>query len=198
MEEQKGVTAGSPSANGSEPDTNAPVVESGVETPQPQKPPKGFVPFQALEEERTKRKEAEEKLVNLSTPTEDSDEIYSDEGKFLRKEINALNDKIRVNERKEARREVESEFPILKERRDDFEGFLEDEENKRLSIRKAAKLFLAESNLLAPEPPVREGLEKPSGGGQSAPEPKFSTEEIQHLMKNDWKQYEKLLRAGKI
>ena len=172
-----------------------------VEDPQPQKPPKGFVPYQALEEERKKRKEAEDALANASTPPEDSgdsEEVYSDEGKVLRNEIKALNERVRSNERKEGRREAETTFPILKERREDFDAFLEDEENKRLSIGKAAKLFLAEANLLAPEPPERAGLEKPSGGGQSPPEPTLSPDDIQHLMKTDWRKYEKLLRAGKI
>ena len=132
-----------------------------------------------------------------SAPSEEPEE-YSDEGKELRKEITALNDRIRSNERKEARREAEASFPALKERREEFDSFLEDEENKRLSIGKAAKLFLAENNLLTPEPPQRAGLEKPSGGGQAPPEPKLSPDEVQDLMKNNWRKYEQLLRAGKI
>ena len=195
MENEQGVTSDPSTDTGSTP---APVVEEVVEAPQPQKPPKGFVPYQALEEERTKRKELEEQLANASTPSENSEEVFSDEGKTLRNEIKALNDRIRSNERKEARREVESTFPILRERRDDFDTFLEDEENKRLSIGKAAKLFLAEQNLLAPEPPKRDGIEKPSGGGQTPPEPSYSAEEIQDMMKHDWKKYENLLRSGKI
>src|SRR3990167_6704403 len=143
MENEKGVTPDTSTGTGSTPE---PVVEKIAETPQPQKPPKGFVPYQALEEERTKRKDLEEQLANVLAPSE-SEEVYSDEGKILKNEIKGLHDSLRAIERKEGRREAESEFPILRERKDDFDAFLEDEENKRLSIRKAATLFLAESNL---------------------------------------------------
>ena len=195
MENEQGVTSDPSTDTGSTP---APVVEEVVEAPQPQKPPKGFVPYQALEEERTKRKELEEQLANASTPSEDSEEVFSDEGKTLRNEIKALNDRIRSNERKEARREVESTFPILRERRDDFDTFLEDEENKRLSIKKAAKLFLAENNLLNQEPPERKGIEKPAGGGQTPSASGLSDETLEELRVSNYRQYEKLLRTGKI
>jgi len=175
-----------------------PAHEVIAENPQPQKPPKGFVPYQALEEERSKRKELEERLNNLSAPSAELDETYSDEGKELRGEIKSLHDKLRSIERRETRREVESEYPALRDKKEDFDAFLEDEENKRLSVRKAATLFLAEQNLLASEPPARMGLEKPTGGGSVPPEPKLSPEDIRKLMQTDWRTYEKLVREGKI
>src|SRR3990167_3227750 len=182
-------------------ETPAPVVEEPAEEPQPQKPPKGYVPYQALEEERKKRKEAEELVKELksSAPSEPEPEedVFSEEGKALKGDIKALNEKLHSLEKREARKEVEIEFPILKERKEEFETFLEDEENSRISIRKAAQLFLAEQNLLE-EKPKRKGLEKPTGGGQVIPEAKLTAEEIKDMMKNDWKRYEKLLRAGKI
>ena len=193
MNNEQGVTADPSTATGSQP---APEVEEVVEAPQPQKPPKGFVPYQALEEERSKRKELEAQIANAA-PSEEP-EVYSDEGKILRDELKGLNDKLRSIERKESRREAEAQFPILKERSQDFDEFLEDDENKKLSLGKAAKLFLAEQNLLAPEPPKRDGVEKPSGGGQTQPEPKYSPDEIKDLMKNNWRKYESLLREGKI
>lgn len=136
---------------------------------------------------------------NEPAPSEDSsEEVYSDEGKLLKGEIKSLNDKLHSIEQKESRREVESEFPVLRERKEEFDAFLEDEENKRLSVKKAAKLFLVEQNLLAAEPPERKGLEKPQGGGQAPPESKMTPEEQLKLMQTDFKTYEKLLRAGKI
>jgi hypothetical protein len=193
MEDQTGVTSDPSTDTGSQP---APEQVEVVAEPQVQKPPKGFVPYQALEEERSKRKELEAQLANAA-PSEEP-EVYSDEGKILRDELKGLNDKLRSIERKEQRREAEAQFPVLKERSQDFDEFLEDDENKRLSLGKAAKLFLAEQNLLAPEPPIRAGVEKPSGGGQTPPEPKYSPEERLHMMQNDYDKYEKLLRAGKI
>ena len=193
MEDQTGVTSDPSTDTGSQP---APVNEEVVAEPQPQKPPKGYVPYQALEEERSKRKELEAQLASAA-PSEEP-EVYSDEGKILRDELKGLNDKLRSIERKESRREAEAQFPILKERSQDFDEFLEDDENKKLSLGKAAKLFLAEQNLLAPEPPKRDGVEKPSGGGQTPPEPKYSPDEIKDLMKNNWRKYESLLREGKI
>jgi len=128
MDNETGVTSDSSTDTGSQPAT---VVEEVAEAPQTQKPPKGFVPYQALEEERAKRKEAEEKLNNALAPSEDQD-VYSDEGKLLKGEIKDLKDTLRSIESKEARREAESEFPVLKERKSDFDAFLEDEENSRL------------------------------------------------------------------
>lgn len=193
--ENQDVQAAPSPAIGSQP---APASAAPAEEPQPQKPPKGFVPYQALEEEREKRKELEEKLALASAPSEPEEEVFSDEGKVLRKEIGFLKERLYVNERKEARREAEAEFPVLRERVDDFDAFLEDDEVKRLSLKKAAKLFLAENNLLAPEPPARPSLEKPSGGGQASPEHKFTNEQIEDLMKNNYPKYEALVRAGKI
>src|SRR3990167_9238978 len=92
-------------------------------------------------------------------------------------------------------------FPLLRRKmlgeREKFDEFLEDEENKRLSIKKAARLFAAEKGLLEPEL-KRKGLEKPTGGGQVKPEPGYSADEIRDMMKNDWRKYEKLLKEGKI
>ena len=134
-----------------------------------------------------------------STEPEPSEEleVFSDEGKALQTQIKALNEKLSLNEKKEARREAETEFPFLKDMKEEFDAFLEDEENKRLSIKKVARLFAAEKGLLVNEP-VRKGLEKSTGGGQQKPEPSYSAEEIRDMMKNDWRKYTKLLKEGKI
>ena len=198
MEDENNVVTPEPTPGTGE--TPAPEPAEPAGEPQVQKPPKGFVPYQALEEERKKSKEAEEQLKNLTpapSEPEPEDDVFSEEGKALKGDIKALNEKLRSLEKREARKEVEIEFPILKERKEEFETFLEDEENSRISIRKAAQLFLAEQNLLV-EKPKRKGLEKPTGGGQVIPEPKLTAEEIDDMMKNDWRRYEKLLREGKI
>ena len=126
-----------------------------------------------------------------------SDDVYSDEGKLLRGEISTLASELKLIKRKEERREVESEFPVLRDKKEDFDAFLEDDENKRLSIKKAAKLFLAEKGLLDVQV-ERKGLEKPTSGGQTPPNPTKSEEELEHLRKTNYREYEKLIRAGKI
>lgn len=191
MEENKGVITDSPSVEET-------VVLPVAKAEEPQKPPKGFVPYQALEEERRLRKEAEEeaeRLKNLALSAE-SDDVFSDEGKALKGEISVLNQKLSDIEKKEARREVENEFPILKDKKDEFNEFLDEEENKRISIKKAAKLFLAEKNLLVSEP-ERKGLETPTSGGNK-PEPGLSDEEKEHIRKTDFRKYAALLQQGKI
>ena len=157
MEEENQVVTPEPTPGTGETPAPEPVEQAGE--PQVQKPPKGFVPYQALEEERKKRKEAEEKIIELtSAPSEpEEEEAYSDEGKALKGDIKALNEKLHSIEKREARKEAETEFPVLKDRKAEFDAFLEDEENGRISIRKAAQLFLAEQDLLA-DRPRRKGL----------------------------------------
>jgi len=181
-----------------------PVVPPVAEPEKPQKPPEGYVPKGALDEERELRKkaqqearEAREEAERLKTaPSEEPDEVFSDEGKALKTEISGINEKLHSLERKEALREAEAEYPFLKDKKEEFATFLEDDENKRLSIRKAAKLFGVEQGLLESEP-QRKGLEKPTGGGQTPPIPSPSAEEIRYWMKNDWKRYQKYLKEGR-
>ena len=196
-EDIQGVNPASPTGEGREPLNQIQTVVDPAEGNQPQKPPKGFVPYQALEEERKKRKDIEaERDALKSAPPEDS-EVYSDEGRVLSKEISTLNEKLRLMERKDARREAESEFPVLRDKKEEFEAFLEDDENKRLSIKKAAKLFLAEKGLLTQDPPERKGLEKPTSG-QNPSEPGLTDEQKETIRKTNYREYEKLLRQGKI
>lgn len=154
-----------------------------------------------LQAQKEHWREKYERDITSIKPTEPEPseelEVFSDEGKALQTQIKALNEKLSLNEKKEARREAETEFPFLKDMKEEFDTFLEDEENKRLSIKKAARLFASEKGLLAAEP-IRKGLEKPTGGGQQKPEPSYSPEEIRDMMKNDWRRYTKLLKEGKI
>lgn len=135
-----------------------------------------------------------QKIEPVSSVEED---VYSDEGKMLKGEISTLKSELKEIKLKEERREIESEFSVLKDKKEDFDAFLEDEENKRLSIRKAAKLFLAEKGLL--EVPIeRKGLEKPTAGGQTPPNPTKSDEELETLRKTNYREYEKLIRTKKV
>ena len=125
-------------------------------------------------------------------------EVFSDEGKQLRNDISKVNQELKDLKRREERKDVEAEFPVLKDKREEFDEFLEDEENKRISIKKAAKLFLAEKGLLATDPPERLGLEKPTAGGQTPPVPGLTDEQLEHIRKTDYRQYEKLIKSGQV
>lgn len=124
-------------------------------------------------------------------------EDYSEEGKLLRAEIKATNERIEAFERKESRREAESKYPILKERKEDFDTFLENEEVKNLSLDKASTLFLAENGLLGGQTP-RKGLEKPTGGSVTPPKQGYSDEELEEMRVKNWRKYEGLIKAGKV
>lgn len=150
------------------------------------------------EQKKHWREKYERDITSVATkPVPSEDDVFSDEGKALKGSIEALQEKLSSIEKKEARRDAEAQFPFLKDKKEEFDAFLEDEENKRLSIRKAAKLFAAEHGMLDTQSP-RKGLEKPTGGGQIAPKSELSPDEIRDLMKNDWKKYEKLIKEGKI
>ena len=188
-----------------------PPVTPRVDEPrEPQKPPEGYVPKGALDEERELRKRKSEELEEAKAQLEEAQRKleesqsspsmvgeYSDEGKELKGEIGKLGDKLRSLEKERERERAEIEFPFLKDKKDEFDEFLKDEEVKRLSVRKAAQLFAAEKGLLD-NPAPRVGLEPTTGGGHQAPEPKYSAEELHEMMKNDYKQYEKLVKSGFI
>lgn len=154
-----------------------------------------------LQKQKEHWREKYDRDIVKAQPVVDDQDVFSDEGKLIQKkfkeETAALAERLKAFERRDERREAEDMFPVLRDKKSDFDEFLEDEENKRLSIKKAAKLFLAENNLLD-QAPERKGLEKPTGGGQKIPSTTPSEEDIEYLRKNDYRKYEKLLREGKI
>src|SRR3990167_1062429 len=77
--------------------------EDGLQQPPvEQKPPKGYVPYQALDEERRKRKELEQKISDLESSSVPSNDDLSDEGRTLKKELGSLRDDLRsLKEEKE-------------------------------------------------------------------------------------------------
>jgi hypothetical protein len=173
----------------------------GEETPKVEIP-KGYVPYDALHAERAKRKETETRLKVLedqlktkepSTP--ENEEIYSDEGKALKSQIDILKGQISSYEKKEEEAKVLSAYPILKDKQDEFRDYLED--NPQLSHDQAVKLFLINNNLVAEQAPVSKGLERPTGGSKKA-EPKFSEADVKRLRETEPRKYIKLLRSGKL
>lgn len=164
------------------------IVEEGDKTPTTQagdKTPPNLL-LESLQEERRKRRELEQ-LLELKNKTDD-DNVYSDEGRLLKQEINALNEKI-------ALKELAETFPALKDKLSDFNEYKR--EFIGVPVEKVAKLFLAENNLLE-NPQPRKGLEKASGGIKTQPQIGLSQEEITDLRQNNGKKYYEMLKAGKI
>lgn len=174
------------------------VVEEVVEeTPEPEpevtdepeeqeapKPPKGYVPHEALAEERRMRKqaqveaaEAEAKLNTLS-----SSEPGEEEDSDLETRLERLEQET-----------VFTKYPNLEDKREEFEVFME--ENTHYPLIAGAKIFLAENDMLEPK---RKGLERPTAGPKKPPKSGLSIEDIQNLRENQPRKYMDMIQSGKI
>ena len=182
----------------------------GGEPAKPAAPVGGQTPdnhlYAALQEERKLRKEEAERVAKLeqelallksspppSTIVEEED--MSDEGKALRKEITALNDKMSQMERANQLERLSIQFPALSELRSEFEQFAA--EFPRHKLENVAKLFLTEKNLLSPEP-TRKGLERPTGGQRTPPSSKLSEDDVKRLRETQPRKYLKMIREGAL
>ena len=200
MEEQKTVV-------NTEPVTTAPVSEDPK--PQVQEPEKVIEPagsktdsnllLKSLQEEREKRrileeekKLLEEKVSTLITPTEE--ELYSDEGKALGKKISILEEKLISIEEEKNLAVLFNQFPLLKEKTEEFKQFRQSE-HPRAKLESVAKLYLAENGLLEP---TRKGLEKSTGGTRTPLTSGMTTEDVATLRKTNFKKYQQLLMEGKL
>ena len=106
-----------------------------------------------------------------------------------------MNAKLIAIEEKSVLENITSQYPILKDKMQEFDEFRED--YRGISLDKVAKLYLAEKDLLKSKD-KRQGLEKKGGGGHTAPSGKMSTEDAKRLRETNFKEYRKLLMAGKI
>ena len=179
--------------------TPEPVAPAPVDEPAqpaaPAKPPEGYVPYQALNEERARRKELEQKLKEIeSSPSSLTDEEYSEEGKALRKEISRLNERFNSLEHQREEERVMSAHPILKDKSAEFEEFRAEYPGVKLD--KVARLFIAENGLTEAVQP-RIGLEKPTGGSKNAPASGISADEVDRIMKSDHRKFIKMVRDPK-
>lgn len=159
------------------------VTTEPVETPKGSQTPSENL-YAALAEERRLRREAEDKLNQLTVTVPDTE--MSDEGRELRNEINVLKDKIEL-------RELQETFPQLKDMTPEFQEFRK--EYPRHKAENIAKLFLTEKGLL--ETP-RQGLEKPTGGPKVPVSTDLSVDEVTKLRTTDYKKYTEMLRKGQI
>ena len=168
-----------------------PVVTPSAETPPGAKtPPENL--YAALAEERRLRKDAEDKLNNLTT-TDSSEEVYSDEGRLLKQQIEKQGEIIaKLQEDREIER-LQTTYPVLKESSEEFKTFLQD--YPRHKIDNVAKIFLAEKGLLEPE---RKGLEKPTGGQRTPMTSGMTNEEVEQLRKTNYRKYKEMLMNDQI
>lgn len=170
----------------------APVVEAQPE-PKGSKTPESNL-YAALEEERRLRKEAEQRAKELEQ-TQPSDEVYSDEGKILKKEIGGLKAELESLREEREVEKVKSQFPALKDKSTEFDEFRKD--YPRHKLENVAKLFMAEQGLLEDIQP-RKGLEKPTAGPKNAIPSGFSVEDVANLRRTNFKKYTELLMSGKL
>lgn len=153
--------------------------------------------LQSLKEEREKRreterklKEAEEKILS-STPTE---EVYSDEGKTLMKEIQSLKSELSGYKTESTRKDVLREYPVLEDKWTEFNEYLAEPENAGMALKTAAKAFLIENGLSITT--KRKGLEKPTGGDKTPKPQGYTFAQMKALRENDWDKYQKLNKEG--
>ena len=173
---------------------------------QPQKPPVGYVPYQSLEEERAKRKEAEREKAEAEQkykaleeassvlPEDDGAVITPDEE--LAKEVKSLKEEIKTLKESRSMDALLAQYPVLADKIQELHEFQESE-YPNMGLDKVAKIFLAEKGLLETKEP-RKGLEKPSGGIKTPSPTEPSEEELKDLRENHPRKYEKLIKEGKI
>src|SRR3990167_7241733 len=178
----------------------APVITPEVTpapAPEPVAPAESMVPLSALEQERTWRKDWEQKYKTLEASNSSFDPSGLNGGELESEQIKNLGIKLQTLEKKEQRREVETKYPVLVDKKTEFDEFLSDTENAVLSMEKAAKLFLAENGLLKANP-KRVGLEQPTGGTKTPPATGISKDDIKRIRETEPRKYIQMLREGKI
>lgn len=169
--------------------------------------PKGYVPHEALQDERIARKKLqrelqkkEDRLAELESSAAhsefDSDTEYSEEGKVLKREISELHKKL---SRVEEQRQLDSlmqQYPVLKDHSEEFDEFKEDYVG--IDTAKVARLFLAERGYLHSAAPKREGLERATGPGDTPAVSKVSRDDIKRLREEQPRKYIQMIREGAI
>ena len=184
MTNSHGVTPDSPPTV----ETVTPEVQEEVAeetSSQSSKPPKGFVPYKALEEERTKTELLEQEIADLKsslTPEEEDPKVSA-----LSKRLNALEDDRELEK-------VIAENPKLKGLENELKEF-RSEEHPRTKWSGVAKIFLVEKGLL--EVP-RQGLETNTGGGVASVKTGWTAEQIAELRVSNYREYVKKLTAGEF
>ena len=170
-----------------------------VATPAPGSKTPPELLLKSLQEERDKikkleedKKQMEEELNSLKNTT--NDEVFSDEGKVLERKILDLNNKLAQIEEEKSFEKLYEQYPILKEKSEEFKEFRKTEHPKA-KMESVAKLYLVENGFY--EPP-RKGLEKPTGGPRTPMTSGMTSDEIKTLRETNYKKYSEMLMKGQI
>lgn len=157
--------------------------------------------LKSLQEERERRRADEERIKQLEEEIKlkesaSDDEVFSDEGKALQKEIKEARSEIATLKQENAKKELLIKHPDMSEHWEEFETFRDDPENKGMNLNTAAKAFRIEKGLLEP---TRKGLEKPTGGDKMPSNTgKMSAEDVKILRTTNHKKYMDMLTKGQI
>lgn len=157
--------------------------------------------YAALKAERERRQALEARLEALEVANQPSqfvntDDVYSDEGKLILKQMQERDAKIAALEEREKMRETFAAFPDLRGKEADFTDFRKDYPN--VNIERVAKLFLSESGI-TPQKAQPKGLESTSGGAKTTETSTgFTAEEIDRIRTTQPRLFIKLVREGKI
>lgn len=183
--------------------------EAPAPSPAPEgKPPAGFVPYQSLEEARSKakaereRREAVEQELERykskasSVPSDDYEDYDEQDSPAVNDALRKTQDEVRELKRSIDVRDVKTTYPQLAEFGAEFDEYLED--NKDIAVVKAAKLFLFDRGLSTSASTERKGLEQPTGGDKTPQPEGISRDEVERLRQNQPRLYEAKIRSGEI
>lgn len=154
------------------------------------------IPYDQYHKVLREKKALEDELALRSSapPVPTGDEPFSDEGKLIvEKYVTPLQQTVVSLQDELALKDVQAQFPMLKELSGEFDEFRKDYPRHKLA--NVAKLFLSEKGLI--DTP-RQGLEKPTGGDRTPPSTGMTSEEIKTLRTTNWPKYQDMLRKGLI
>lgn len=162
----------------------------------------------ALDEERRMRKEERDARIIAETRVQELEaagapsEIVNDEDltpgeRLLKKQLEDQNKQLKQLARDREMDRVITAYPALQDKRAEFETFC-DGYPANTGRDKLAKLFLSERGLLETIP-SRKGLESATHGPKAPTSTtKFTTEEIDRMMKAEPRRFNKLISTGVI
>lgn len=158
--------------------------------------------LRAKQEEAEKRRLVEEENRQLreenqllkSSLSQESGEIFSDEGKTivdkyvapLQASVSSLTDQL-------ALKDIYILYPEIAKVPDEFDEFRKG--YKGIELDKVAKVFISEKGLTKPP---RKGLEKSTGGQRVPLSTGMTAEEVANLRKNHPRKYAEMVRLGQI